>query len=41
MLSLHKVEASDHPTGAKELGREKRNRLQDKNTSAVSALWIA
>ncbi len=34
MLSLDKVEASDHPTSAEEPDREKRNRLQDENTLA-------
>lgn len=32
MLSLEKVEASDHPTKEEEPTREKRNRLQDENT---------
>ncbi|HEY9510032.1 MAG TPA: NAD-dependent DNA ligase LigA [Verrucomicrobiae bacterium] len=32
MLSLDKVEASDHPTLAEEPDREKRNRAQDENT---------
>ncbi|HYG23667.1 MAG TPA: NAD-dependent DNA ligase LigA [Verrucomicrobiae bacterium] len=32
MLSLDKVEASDHPTSVEEPDREKRNRLQDENT---------
>src|ERR1035438_9926626 len=36
MLSLDKVEASDHPTSAEEPDREKRNRLQDENTLARS-----
>ena len=34
MLSLDKVEASDHPTSAEEPDREKRNRAQDENTLA-------
>jgi DNA ligase (NAD+) len=32
MLSLEKIESSDHPTPAAEPDREKRNRLQDENT---------
>ncbi len=32
MLSLDKIEASDHPTSADEPDREKRNRAQDENT---------
>ena len=34
MLSLDKVEASDHPTKDEEPDRDKRNRAQDKNTLA-------
>jgi DNA ligase (NAD+) len=34
MLSLDKVEASDHPTSAEEPDRDKRNRAQDENTLA-------
>jgi len=34
MLSLEKIEASDHPTMDEEPDREKRNRLQDENTLA-------
>jgi DNA ligase (NAD+) len=34
MLSLDKVEASDHPTNVEEPNREKRNRAQDENTLA-------
>jgi DNA ligase (NAD+) len=34
MLSLDKVEASDHPTKAEEPDRDKRNRAQDENTLA-------
>jgi DNA ligase (NAD+) len=34
MLSLDKVEASDHPTKNEEPDREKRNRAQDENTLA-------
>lgn len=34
MLSLDKIEASDHPTSAQEPDRDKRNRLQDENTLA-------
>ena len=34
MLSLDKVEASDHPTKDEEPDREKRNRAQDENTLA-------
>src|SRR5581483_3647756 len=34
MLSLDKVEASDHPTSADEPDREKRSRAQDENTLA-------
>jgi DNA ligase (NAD+) len=34
MLSLDKVEASDHPTNIEEPNREKRNRAQDENTLA-------
>ena len=34
MLSLDKVEASDHPTLAEEPDRDKRNRAQDENTLA-------
>ena len=34
MLSLDKVEASDHPTKDKEPDRDKRNRAQDENTLA-------
>lgn len=32
MLSLDKIEASDHPTSSEEPDREKRNRAQDENT---------
>jgi DNA ligase (NAD+) len=41
MLSLDKVEASDHPTSAEEPDREKRNRLQDENTLAELRAWDA
>ena len=34
MLSLDKVGAAEHPTGAEEPDREKRNRAQDENTLA-------
>ena len=34
MLSLDKVEASDHPTNVEEPDRDKRNRAQDENTLA-------
>ena len=34
MLSLDKIEASDHPTKDEEPNREKRNRAQDENTLA-------
>ena len=34
MLSLDKVEASDHPTKTEEPDRDKRNRAQDENTLA-------
>src|ERR1035437_4304256 len=34
MLSLDKVEASDHPTKDEESDRDKRNRAQDENTLA-------
>ncbi len=34
MLSLDKVEASDHPTSIEEPNRERRNRAQDENTLA-------
>ena len=34
MLSLDKVEASDHPTKGEEPDRDKRNRAQDENTLA-------
>jgi DNA ligase (NAD+) len=34
MLSLDKIEASDHPTKDEEPDRDKRNRLQDENTLA-------
>src|ERR1043166_6809813 len=34
MLSLDKVEASDHPTNLEEPDRDKRNRAQDENTLA-------
>jgi DNA ligase (NAD+) len=34
MLSLDKVEASDHPTNIEEPDRDKRNRAQDENTLA-------
>ncbi len=34
MLSLDKVEASDHPTKDEEPDRDKRNRAQDENTLA-------
>jgi DNA ligase (NAD+) len=34
MLSLDKIEASDHPTTAEEPDREKRNRAQDESTLA-------
>ncbi|HKI68308.1 MAG TPA: NAD-dependent DNA ligase LigA [Verrucomicrobiae bacterium] len=39
MLSLDKVEASDHPTSAEEPNREKRNRAQDENTLAELRAW--
>ncbi len=34
MLSLDKIQASDHPTSVEEPDREKRNRAQDENTLA-------
>jgi DNA ligase (NAD+) len=39
MLSLDKIEASDHPTSAEEPDRDKRNRLQDENTLAELRAW--
>jgi len=41
MLSLDKVEASDHPTKDEEPNREKRNRAQDENTLAELRAWDA
>ena len=41
MLSLDKVEASDHPTNVEEPDRDKRNRAQDKNTLAKLRAWDA
>ena len=41
MLSLDKVEASDHPTKDEEPDRNKRNRAQDKNTLAELRAWDA
>ena len=41
MLSLDKVEASDHPTKDEEPDREKRNRAQDENTLAELRTWDA
>jgi DNA ligase (NAD+) len=41
MLSLDKVEASDHPTKDEEPDRDKRNRLQDENTLAELRAWDA
>ncbi len=41
MLSLDKVEASDHPTKDEEPDRDKRNRAQDKNTLAELRAWDA
>ena len=41
MLSLDKVEASDHPTKDEEPNREKRNREQDENTLAELRAWDA
>ncbi len=41
MLSLDKVEASDHPTSAEEPDREKRNRVQDENTLQQLAAFDA
>ncbi len=35
MLSLDKIEASDHPTPAEEPDRDRRNRLQDQDTLAA------
>jgi DNA ligase (NAD+) len=39
MLSLDKVEASDHPTKEEEPDRDKRNRAQDENTLAELRAW--
>jgi DNA ligase (NAD+) len=39
MLSLDKIEASDHPTSAEEPDREKRNRAQDENTLKELRAW--
>ena len=41
MLSLDKVEASDHPTKDEEPNREKRNHAQDENTLAELRAWDA
>ncbi len=41
MLSLDKVEASDHPTKDEEPNREKRNRAQDEKTLAELRSWDA
>ncbi len=41
MLSLDKVEASNHPTKDEEPDREKRNRAQDENTLAELRAWDA
>jgi len=41
MLSLDKVEASDHPTKDEEPDRDKRNRAQDENTLAELRAWDA
>jgi DNA ligase (NAD+) len=41
MLSLDKVEASDHPTKDEEPDREKRNREQDEKTLAKLCAWDA
>ena len=41
MLSLDKVEASDHPTSAEEPDRDKRNRAQDENTLQELRAWDA
>jgi DNA ligase (NAD+) len=41
MLSLDKVEAAEHPTGAEEPDRDKRNRAQDENTLAELRAWDA
>ena len=41
MLSLDKVEASDHPTKDEEPDREKRNRRQDENTLEELRAWDA
>ncbi len=39
MLSLDKVEASDHPTNVEEPDREKRNRAQDEKTLEELSAW--
>ena len=41
MLSLDKIEASDHPDSTAEPNREKRNRAQDENTLAQLRAWDA
>jgi DNA ligase (NAD+) len=41
MLSLDKIEASDHPTKDEEPNREKRNRAQDEKTLAELRAWDA
>ena len=41
MLSLDKVEASDHPTKDEEPDRDQRNRAQDENTLAELRAWDA
>lgn len=41
MLSLEKVEASDHPTKDEEPDRDKRNRAQDENTLNQLRAWDA
>jgi DNA ligase (NAD+) len=41
MLSLDKIEASDHPTKDEEPDRDRRNRAQDENTLAELRAWDA